>query len=89
MTIQEQIEKILRPTYSSEFLRGLDLVRQMIQHGHAPEPDRITDEFTRGLEHGHQLVQDLQDAERVLIAIDEICLRAWLERAGPGLGRVA
>lgn len=82
MTVQDQIERLLRPTYSSEFLRGLDLVRQMIVHGTAPEPERISDDFLRGLQHGHTLVEQWKDTDRVLMAIDEICLIAWLERTG-------
>jgi hypothetical protein len=83
MAVLDQIERLLRPTYSSEFLRGLDIVRQMIVHGTAPaEPERITDEFLRGLQHGHTLIEQWKDAERVLMAIYEICLIAWLERTG-------
>lgn len=82
MTVQDQIERLLRPKYSSEFLRGLDLVRQMIVDGHASEPESTTDEFLRGLQHGHTLIQEWQDTERVLMAIDEICLAAWLDRTG-------
>jgi hypothetical protein len=85
MSVQDQIERLLRPTYSGDFLRGLDIVRQMIVHGTAPaEPDRVTDEFLRGLQHAHTLVEQWKDTERVLMAIDEICLIAWLERTGGG-----
>jgi hypothetical protein len=53
----------------------LDIVRQMIVHSTAPvEPDRVTDQFLRGLEHGHTLVEQWKDTERVLMAIGEICL---------------
>jgi hypothetical protein len=82
MTVQDQIERLLRPKYSYEFLRGLDVVRQIIVYGSAPEPDEITDEFLRGLQHGHALVQQWEDTEHVLMAIDDICMVAWLERTG-------
>jgi hypothetical protein len=53
-------------------------------HGQVPEPEAITDEFLRGLQHGRALVEDWQDTERVLMALDEICLFVWLERTGGG-----
>lgn len=82
MTVQDQIERLLRLKYSSEFLRGLDLVRQMIVRGHVSEPESITEESLRRLQHGHTLVHQWRDAERALMAIGEICLTAWLDRAG-------
>ena len=49
----------------------------MIVHGTAAtEPEHITDEFLRGLQHGHTLVEQWKDTESVLMAIDEICLIA-------------
>jgi hypothetical protein len=54
----------------------------MVVHGTAPEQERISDDFLRGLQHGHTLIKQWKDSERGLMAIDEICPVAWLERTG-------
>jgi hypothetical protein len=79
----EKLLRILNPTYSREFLQGLLCARAILLE-QQPKPRSESADFAAALEYVQGLVDGYEDREIVLLVIDDLLLRSYLESIGYG-----
>jgi hypothetical protein len=78
----EKLLRILNPTYSREFLQGLLCARAILLEQQPEQRKDAPPDFAAVLIYMQGLVDRHEDREMVLLLIDDLLLRSYLESVG-------